>query len=112
MANEQDDSPLRPKKISLDQVEVIDQQGRVVKESDHSADARSPFSGQFKGTQFNGTPFGGMRVMKASPWMLLALPIVLPLLIFGVILLLFFALFFGKTVFKILKGPFPTKHSS
>jgi hypothetical protein len=97
-----------PKKISIDQVEVIDQKGRVVKESDHSQEDRSPFNG----ATFGGTNFGGMKVMKASPWMLLALPIVLPLLFFGLIILLVFAVLFGKTVFKVWKGPFPRKHSS
>ena len=89
----------RVKKISLEQVEVIDKAGHVIKESDHSLE------------QENSGPrvMGNIHVMKAGPLGFLILPLLIPVFLIGFILLLVFALFFGKTVFKVITNPFQRK---
>ena len=83
----------KPKKISIDQIEVIDAQGQVIQESkDHeSVHARN-------------NPFGAnVKVFKGGPAMLLLLPIMIPLVFVGFFLILIFAIFFGRRAFKVIK---------
>ena len=72
-------------------IEVIGPHGEVVKEAKESKRAE----------RFQDTPFGKVRVIQGSPWMLLLIPVVLPLLIFALFFISVLALFFGKSVFKI-----------
>lgn len=87
------------KKISADQVEVLDQSGRVVKDSDHTLDE--------KGARAQG--FGNIRVIQGGPAFLLLAPLLIPLFIVGMILLMVFALFFGRSVFKVVTSRFPKR---
>jgi hypothetical protein len=79
------------RKVNPAQVEVIGTHGEVVQEAKESKRAE----------RFQETPFGRVKVMQASPWMLLLIPIVLPLFIFALFFISVLALFFGKSVFKI-----------
>lgn len=81
----------KPKKISADQIEVIGTHGEVVKEA---AD-----SGQPKPANFG---FGQMKVIQGGPWLLLLLPVVIPILIFGILIMAILALFFGRGLFKVV----------
>ena len=80
-----------PRKVNPATIEVIGTHGEVVQEAKESKRAE----------RFQQTPFGQVKVMQASPWMLLLVPIVLPLLIFALFFISILALFFGKSVFKI-----------
>jgi hypothetical protein len=80
-----------PRKVNPESIEVIGTHGEVVKESKESKRAH----------KFQDTPFGQVKMIQASPWMLLLIPIVLPILIFALFFISILALFFGKSVFKI-----------
>ena len=91
----------QPKKISPDQVEVLSAQGEVVKEaSDRSATAgtNSPFGQTF------GRGFGQMKVIQGGPWLLLLLPVLIPVVLIGLFILMVCALIFGRGMFKMVKG--------
>ena len=79
------------RKVSPAQVEVIGTHGEVVQEAKQSKRAE----------RYQETPFGKVKVMQASPWMLLLVPVVLPIIIFALFFISILALFFGKSVFKI-----------
>ena len=81
----------KPKKISADQVEVIGVQGEVVKEASGSKHApKSPFG------------FGQVKVIRGSPWMILLLPVLLPIVLFAFFFIAVFALIFGRGLFKVV----------
>ena len=80
-----------PRKVNPASVEVIGTHGEVVQESKEGK----------KANQYQQTPFGQMRVIQGSPWMLLLIPVVLPIIIFALFFISVLALFFGKGVFKI-----------
>ncbi len=84
-----------PKKISADQVEVIGANGEVVKPGESKKTRDDPFQGRF----------GNIRVIQGSPWLLLLLPIVIPIAIVFFFIIMIFALLFGKSLFKIFRGP-------
>jgi hypothetical protein len=79
------------RKVNPATIEVIGTHGEVVQEAKKTKRAE----------RFQQTPFGQVKVMQASPWMLLLVPIVLPILIFALFFISILALFFGKSVFKI-----------
>ncbi len=80
-----------PRKVPLSQVEVIGADGSVVKEASESA---SPHQAN--------SPFGNIKVIKAGPWMLFLLPLLIPVAIIGVILMMVLALLFGRGMFKLV----------
>lgn len=81
----------KPKKISADQVEVIGIKGEVVKEATGSERApKSPFG------------FGQVKIIQGSPWMLLLLPVLLPIVLFAFFFIAVFALIFGRGLFKVV----------
>ena len=82
-----------PKKISADQIEVIGTHGEVVKEATdtHASSANAANFG-----------FGQMKVIKGGPWLLLLLPVVIPIAIFVFFLFAILALFFGPRLFKVV----------
>lgn len=82
-----------PKKILASQVEVLGANGEVVKPSEEDPSQKP---------QWNG--FGQVRVIKGGPWMLLFIPVLIPILIVGFFLMMVLALFFGKSMLKIAKG--------
>ena len=84
----------KPKKIAASQVEVLGANGEVVKPSESSQTKQSATFGSF----------GQVHVMKGSHWMLLLIPVMIPFLIIGFFLLMILALFFGRGMFKIMKG--------
>ena len=88
------------KKITADEIEVIDSQGKVLKESSHHVEEKES---HFK---INGIPFGKMghfKVLKGGPLMLLMIPIIIPFILVGFFLLLVVALLFGRSAFKVIK---------
>ena len=85
----------QPKKISADQVEVIDAQGHVLQESKESESRANPFQGAFGS--------GQIKVFRGGPAMLLLLPIMIPLVLIGFFILMVFALIFGRRAFRIIK---------
>ena len=80
-----------PKKISPDQVEIIGTQGEVVKEAQRGSTR--------PGAAFS---FGQMKVIKGSPWMLLFLPVLIPVVLFAFFFIAVFALIFGRGLFKVV----------
>lgn len=85
----------KPKKISVDQVEVIDAQGHVIQESKDSEQQAHEYRNPFAK--------GQIKVFKGGPAMLLLLPVLIPLMLVGFILLLIFAIFFGRRAFKVVR---------
>jgi hypothetical protein len=81
----------QPRKVDPAAVEVIGTHGEVVKEAKSSK--QEP--------KFQQTPFGNVRVIQGGPWLLLLLPIALPIIIIALFFISILALFFGKSVFKI-----------
>lgn len=84
----------KPKKISADQIEVIDAQGQVIQESKDSEAAKGPFNGAFG---------SNIKVFKGGPLMLLLIPIMIPVVFIGIFFLLIFALLFGRRAFRVIK---------
>ncbi len=89
------------KKITVDQVEVLDAKGQVIKESDHTLDRDSG----------NPRMMGNFRVIKGGPLALLLLPLAIPILLVGFFVLMIVALFFGRSIFKIVSGPLQRRSS-
>jgi hypothetical protein len=82
-----------PKKISAEQIEVIDAHGHVIQESKEQAEMKNPFGGAF----------GGVKVFRGGPAVLLLLPLLIPIAIIGMFLVTIFALIFGRSVFKVIR---------
>ena len=83
-----------PKKISPAQVEVIGKQGEVLKEAEH---AKPGFGSSFQ--------FSGMHQFKSvpiGPWMLLLIPVLIPVFIASFFLIAILALFFGRGLLKVV----------
>ena len=83
-----------PRKVNPESIEVIGTHGEVVKESKehHRAKMRA---------KTQETPFGNVRVFQGGPWLLLLIPIVLPILLVALFFMSILALFFGRSVFQI-----------
>jgi len=80
----------KARKVSADQVEVLDQNGSHI--AGKSESESSPFSA------------GGFKVVKMGPLAslggLLLLPVLIPVAIIGFFLLMIFAMIFGRAVLK------------
>ncbi len=83
------------KKISPDQVEVVDE----------NASAQAHHSGQFK------FQTGNIKVFKGGPVFFVLATIFLPIILISLFVLAFFALFFGRGVFKVLSWVMPNSVS-
>jgi hypothetical protein len=79
-----------PRKVNPEAVEVIGAHGEVVKEAKEHPHAQTERS-----------PFGQVRVFQGGPWLLLLIPVVLPLLLVALFFMSILALFFGRSVFQI-----------
>jgi hypothetical protein len=80
-----------PRKVNPAAVEIIGTHGEVVQESKEKK----------REAKYQETPFGKVRVVQGGPWLLLLIPVVLPILIIALFFISILALFFGKSVFKI-----------
>jgi hypothetical protein len=81
-----------PRKVSPAEIEVIDSTGQAV--SGPSAKARGADS---------TISFGGMRVIRGGPALLLLLPLLLPLVLLAFLALAVPALLFGRSVFRVFR---------
>jgi hypothetical protein len=93
-----EDDSLKPRKVSLEQVEVLDQQGHVLREGKNAGNARGGET---------ASPFGNtmqFRMIKGGPLGLLLIPLLIPFVLIGVVLLFFLAIFMGRSVFRVLRS--------
>ena len=80
-----------PRKVSVEQVEVLSPDGAHLSGAP-SKEQASPFQG-----------FGGIRVFRGGPAMLLLLPLVIPFLILGLLFMTLIATLTGKAVVRTFK---------
>jgi hypothetical protein len=83
------ESETQPRKVNPAEVEILDSSGEVLKGRNHQA----------KDSRSGG--FGGIRVIQGGPALLLLLPILIPILIFGFLIMAVMALFFGQRVMRV-----------
>jgi len=74
-----------PRKVNPDAVEIIGAQGEVVQEAKEKA---API-------------FGNVKVIQGGPWMLLLIPILIPVALVVFFMVAILALLFGRSVFKM-----------
>ncbi|NDG86086.1 MAG: hypothetical protein EBX52_13740 [Proteobacteria bacterium] len=84
----------QPRKIDSSQVEVIGSSGEVLKE----AAAEAPVNGT-EGSGF--ARWGGVRVIRGGPALLLLLPILIPVAMILLFLMAIAAIFFGRSMVRI-----------
>lgn len=84
----------KAKKISVDQVEVVDANGAHVAGKDN--EQQNPFTGSFGTGNFKVVKMGPMGALGG----LLLLPIIIPVAIIGFFLVMILAMFFGKAFLR------------
>ena len=93
----------QPRKVSVDQMEILGSNGEVIKEGHRPESVAHPFH------------FGGIKVFKGGLGLLILLPVLIPVMLLFFILISVFALFFGKGVVRVFtsqgrRSPFPWKN--
>ncbi len=83
-----------PRKISASEIEILGAGGETIRES-----VRNPVGP-------DATAFGNIRVFKGGPALLLLLPLLIPVAILVFFMMAIAALFFGKSVMKVMTAGF------
>lgn len=81
-----------PRKVSAAEVEILGSEGQTIQKPEKQSD------------HFRGASFGGIRVIKGGPALLLILPLLIPIAIFSFFAMAVFALFFGRRVFRVFSA--------
>jgi hypothetical protein len=79
-----------PRKVDASEIEILGTGGETIRESDAKA------------AHSHGFSYGNVKVFKGGPALLLFLPLLIPIAILAFFLMAVAALFFGKSVFKLM----------
>jgi hypothetical protein len=79
-----------PRKVNASEIEILGTSGETIRESE--ANSGRP----------HGFTYGNVKVFKGGPALLLLLPLLIPIAILAFFLMTIAALFFGKSVMKIM----------
>ena len=79
-----------PRKVDASEIEILGTRGETIRESEaHSGSPR-------------GFTYGNVKIFKGGPALLLFLPLLIPIAILAFFLMTVAALFFGKSVMKVM----------